>query len=88
MSRQASFNSHDYMPVDIVPVIASFDSEGHIAPLLVRIEGNAYRIKSFWIKKSFSNTIAFNCQIIDNDCLKPLSLTYMQDESVWTTPRR
>ena len=37
MPAQVSYTSYDYAPVEIIPVIASFDSEGHIRPLYVRI---------------------------------------------------
>ena len=88
MGSQASYNSHDYVPVDIVPVIASFDDKGHIAPLYVRIDGCSYKVSSYWVKTSFSNSIAFNCQLIDNDSLKPVMLTFFQDENIWTIPKR
>lgn len=88
MGKQVSYNSHDYTSVEVVPVIASFDSEGRIAPLYVRIDGTAYRVKSYWIKSSFANSVSFNCQVMDGDYLKPVLLTYFQDETLWTIPKR
>ena len=88
MARTVSYNSHDYMPVDVVPVVASFDSKGHIAPLYVRICGHIYKVDSYWIKKSFANSIAFNCMLRDGDTLKPILLTYFQDETLWTVPKK
>ena len=32
-----SYTSYDYKSMKVVPVIASFDTEGHIKPLYVRI---------------------------------------------------
>lgn len=41
-----SFNSYDYERVKCVPVIASFDSDGHIMPLYVRINGQPFKVES------------------------------------------
>ena len=83
-----SYNSYDYLPVDCVPVIASFDGDGHVAPLYVRIKGRAFKVDSYWVKGSYyRNIIDFNCKIMDGDKLIPLSLTYHQNESMWTIPK-
>lgn len=85
--RKVSYTSFDYAPVDIVPVIASFDSEGHIAPLYVRINGLSLKIESFWISSTFHNTVDFKCKVSDQGYLKPLSLSFHRDEGMWTVPR-
>ena len=86
MGKRVSYTSFDYKPVTIVPVIASFDSEGHIAPLYVRINGEAYKIHSFWVSCTFRNIVDFKCKVIDGDSIKPLSLTFYRDEGMWTIP--
>lgn len=88
MSSITSYTSFDYLPVTAVPVIASFDSEGHIKPLYVRIGEYSCRVHSFWIKNTFSNITEFNCQIEDNGHLKPVLLTFYQRECVWTIPKK
>lgn len=87
MSAFVSYTSYDYAPVSIVPVIASFDSEGHIKPLYVRICGEPYKIHSSWLKQSFADIFEFHCKVMDDDCLKPLVLTYHTRENVWTIPK-
>lgn len=87
MSGIVSYTSFDYKSVTIVPVIASFNSEGKIAPLWVRINGNAYKIDSYWSNVCFRNIVEFRCKIIDGDCLKPLSLTFYREEGMWTIPK-
>ena len=57
MSATVSYTNFDYKPVDIVPVIASFSSEGRIAPLYVRIKGESYKIASYWVSSNFNNTV-------------------------------
>lgn len=39
MSQILSQNSHDYLSMQIIPVIASFNDEGQIKPLYVGING-------------------------------------------------
>lgn len=87
MAGFVSYTSFDYKPVNIVPVIASFDSEGHIVPLYVRINGESYKIASHWVNSTFSNSVEYKCKVIDGDSLKPLSLTYYRNEGVWTMPK-
>lgn len=71
----------------IVPVIASFDSEGHIKPLYVRINECAYKIHSVWLKPDFGARSTFQCKIVDGSFLKPLILTYHHQETTWTMPK-
>ena len=85
--RTVSYTSFDYRPVDIVPVIASFDSEGHIIPLYVRINGTSYKIASHWVSSTFHNTVDFKCKIEDGNYLKPLALTFHREEGMWTMPK-
>lgn len=71
---------------NIVPVIASFDAEGHVKPLYVRINESSLKVYSSWLKPSFQGVLEFQCNVIDNNCLKPLLLTYHKRENVWTIP--
>lgn len=74
----------DYKPYTAVPVIASFDVKGHVAPLYVRLNGDSHRILSYWIRNSaFVNTIEFSCKIEDNGIEKPLLLMYYCSEATW-----
>lgn len=86
MTACASYQSYDHLPITVIPVIASFDTDGHIKPLYVRIDGLALKVHSCWLKPSFSGVMEFNCKIIDHDCLKPLVLSFHQTEGVWTIP--
>ncbi len=81
-----SYHSFDYKACDTVPVIASFDTDGHMKPLYVRIQGIPYKIDSYWVKSQYANSTEFHCQVINGDRRIPLSLTYHAEESVWTMP--
>ncbi len=85
-ARIVSLNSHDYEPVTIIPVIASFNDEGQIKPLYVGIDGERYKVASYWVRRSFSNQIEFSCKLIVHDSLRPLIITYFMNECIWTIP--
>lgn len=70
----------------IVPVIAAFDSEGHVKPLYVRINEASFKVHSSCEKPSFQGFLEFQCKVIDHNYLKPLLLTYHKRENIWTTP--
>lgn len=87
MSTTISYTSYDYDPTTIVPVIASFTTDGHISPLYVRIHGDSLKVDTFWVRSRFKNKIEFHCKVIDQDCLKPIILTYYLNEGVWGIPK-
>lgn len=67
-----------------VSVIASFDTEGHVRPLFVRVNSESLKVHSCWQKPSFRGTIEFQCKVIDNDCLKNLNVIYRQSDNIWS----
>ena len=87
MAALKSYQSFDWKPCTIVPVIASFDTHGHIKPLYVRINGASYHVESFWEKRTFSNISEFMCHLLINDCLQAVALTYYHDSQTWTIPK-
>lgn len=88
MSANVSRNSFDYKPVEIVPVIAGFDSDGKIIPLYVKIDGEKLKIDSYWVKSKFADITEFRCKILRENTEYPVALTYYGKESVWTIPKR
>lgn len=82
----SSVQSFEYDPQEIVPVIASFDTDGHIRPLYVRILGNSYKVLSQWSNQCFAGIIEFNCKVEVRGCSTPLLLKYYSREKVWTIP--
>lgn len=86
MSQILSQNSHDYLQMQTIPVIASFNDEGQIKPLYVGIDGERYKVHSYWVRRSFSNQIEFQCKLIVGDTLKIIIITYYLNECVWTIP--
>ena len=86
MMQIVSLKSHDYMPVTVIPVIASFNEDGQIKPLYVGIDGNRYKVESYWVRRSFANQIEFNCKLLLEESLQTLIITYYMNECIWTIP--
>lgn len=76
-----------YIHLTITSVIVSFDSEGHMKPLYVRIDGSPFKIHSSFVKSCCSDIIEFSCQIIDREYMKPLTLTYFPHDRIWAMPK-
>lgn len=88
MSQILSQNSHDYLQTNTVPVIASFDDDGHVKPLYIGINGERCKVISHWVRRSFMNQIEFQCKVQYQNMLKPIVVTYYMTESVWMVPNR
>ena len=82
-----SNTTYDSSNILIVSVIASFDTNKHIKPLYVRINSGSFKIYSSWLKQSYQGLLEFQCQIIDDDILKNLALTYHKQENILTIPK-
>lgn len=78
--------SFDYDPQEIVPVIASFDTDGHVRPLYVRILGKPYKIVSQWRGNKFTGVNEYNCKLAVNGYYRQITLKYYVREKVWTIP--
>lgn len=78
-------HSH-YSHLTVTSVIASFDPEGHVKPLYVRIDGSSFKIHSSFVKSCYSGIVEFSCRIIDREYLKPLDLTYFPHDRIWAMP--
>lgn len=74
-------------PVELVPVIASYDGEGHIRPLYVRINDDKYQVISSWLKSSFANCMDFHCTLSRDNRKYSVVMTYHIRETVWTIPK-
>lgn len=84
MASHISHTSYDHIPACIVPVIASFDSQGCVKPLYVRIAGETLKLHSSWLKPAQPGIIVFHCQAEDHGQYKLLTLTFHPRELVWT----
>lgn len=75
-------------PIELVPVIASYDTEGRVKPLYVRIKGETYKVENHWVKSTnFSNNIDFNVTLSKDNRTYKLILTYHLRETAWSIPK-
>lgn len=70
-----------------VPVIAGFDENGRIIPLLVKLENERYDIVSYYLKKSTATTREFVVYVVMNNIKMSMTLTYFIPEEVWGIPK-
>ena len=73
--------------LQIVPVISSFDCDGNIFPLYVRIDGQSLKVYNARRVDSTIQIIHFNCEVMDYDRVKSIKLSYHIGDLVWSTPR-
>ena len=72
----------------IVPVIATFDTEGYVLPLYIRINGESFRVTSSnMIQQDFAIS-RFKCFINDAGRFKSLNLSYHPDRGIWTIDKQ
>ena len=82
----ASFSSSifDTPNIIIVPVIASFSSGGEVKPLYVRLNGISYKIYSSSPMHAARSKLKYRCEIVDNNIVKFIELTYHLYECAWS----
>lgn len=76
-------NSFDSNTMTVVPVIASFDSNGTIKPLYVRIDGKSLKIISCWFQDE-SLIKKFHCTVELDGYSKDIILIYHPSHCFWT----
>lgn len=67
----------------VVPVIASFNTNGSIKPLYVRINDVPLQITDCWCQP-FSGYMKYHCSVLDNNHLKDITLSYFPERKFWT----
>ena len=88
MSYTFPLESYNGNPVELVSVIASYDTEGRMKPLYVRINDERYKIESCWIKPSICGDILdYNCTLVRDDRIYKVIMTYHIRETTWTIPK-
>jgi len=75
-------------PIEIVPVIATYDTEGNLKPIYVRLNGTEYKVDTYLVKSSIENDMDFHCTLKKNDDNFRIILTYHLKETVWSVKNR
>ena len=87
MSTYVSHGLKECHYLQVVPVISSFDCDGNIFPLYVRIDGQSLKVYNARRVDSTLQIIHFNCEVMDYDRVKSIKLSYHIGDLVWSTPR-
>jgi len=74
-------------PIELIPVIASYDGEGHIKPLYARINDEKYQVASCWLRSNSLNNLDYHCKLIKDNQTYMIVMTYHIRECVWTIPK-
>lgn len=70
-----------------IPVIASYDEKGRVAPLYFRINGESHKVLRYVVlNNSFGKIITYECTIEDNGFMKPLIVKFYPEVSTWVIP--
>lgn len=86
MAAVISHGLHDCTHLKIVPVISSFDCDGNIVPLYVRIDGEALKIYNSYQVDSTFRIQSFHCEVMEHDRVKSIKLSYHINDQVWSMP--
>ena len=87
MSTYVSHGLKECHYLQVVPVISSFDCDGNIFPLYVRIDGQSLKVYNARRVDSMIQIIHFNCEVMNYDRVKSIKLSYHIGDLVWSTPR-
>ena len=87
MSTYVSHGLKECHYLQVVPVISSFDCDGNIFPLYVRIDGQSLKVYNARRVDSTIQIIHFNCEVMNYDRVKSIKLSYHIGDLVWSTPR-
>lgn len=88
MSYIFPIESYGGDPIEFVPVIAAYDTEGHVRPLYVRIKDEKYKVENYWVNSTnFANAINFNVTLSKGNMTYKLILTYHLRETAWSIPK-
>lgn len=86
MGATVSYGLHDCTHLRMVSVISSFDKEGNIKPLYVRIDGEPLKIYNAYLSNSTYSLLHFKCEVMTNDRVQPLMLMYHVNDHKWSMP--
>lgn len=69
-----------------IPVIASFDTQGHLIPLYIRIHQTKLEVESYWLKPSTYREVLFCCKVNDGYREQIIDIHYNISQMTWSTP--
>lgn len=90
MAANTSFNSFDLSNLSPVSVISSYDTEGNITLLYIRLRHEPLKVLDCLMldKPSIYNKILrFKCKVQDGDYVKELPISLYKEENLWVVDK-
>lgn len=87
MAGTVSKGLKDCTHLKIVPVISTFDGNGNVLPLYVKLEGETFRIYNAFVSETTFRIITFKGEVqAGDDTIKPIKLSYFINDLIWCIP--
>ena len=88
MPAKVSHGLKDCTHLTVVPVIATYDGNGNILPLYVRIGEESYKIYNAYVSETMYRILTFKGEIMVQDTVLPIKLSYFINDLIWCLPKK
>ena len=86
MAATISKGVKDCFHLKVVPVIATYDGNGNILPLYVRINEETFKIYNAYVSESNFRILTFSGEVMVQDAVRPIKLSYFINDLMWCIP--
>lgn len=87
MAATVSKGLNDCTHLKVVPVIATYDGNGNILPLYVRIGEESFKIYNAYVSESTYRILTFKGEVMVQDAVRPIKLSYFMNDLIWCIPK-
>ena len=87
MTATVSTGLKDCTHLKVVPVIATYDGNGNILPLYVRIDEETFKIYNAYVSESTYRILTFKGEVMVQDAVRPIKLSYFMNDLIWCIPK-
>ena len=87
MAATVSTGLKDCPHLKVVPVIATYDGNGNILPLYVRIGEETFKIYNAYVSESTYRILTFKGEVMVQDSVRPIKLSYFMNDLIWCIPK-
>lgn len=87
MAATVSTGLKDCPNLKVVPVIATYDGNGNILPLYVRIGEETFKIYNAYVSESTYRILTFKGEVMVQDSVRPIKLSYFMNDLIWCIPK-
>lgn len=89
MAATVSHGLKDCTHLRTVPVISTFDGNGNVLPLYVKLEGETFKIYNAYVSESTFQILTFKGEVMaQNNTVKQITLNYFLNDLIWCIPNK